>query len=65
MLLSGWKMATVELHRSAAGFVLLNCWILAELTVDFLTLLSLNGRDIHTHLLCEKLKEGVHLDRKC
>jgi len=25
---------TVELYRSAAGFVLLNCWILAELTVD-------------------------------
>jgi hypothetical protein len=25
---------TAELYRSAAGFVLLNCWILVELTVD-------------------------------
>jgi len=33
---------TVELHCSAAEFVLLNCWILAEMTVDFLTLLSMN-----------------------
>jgi hypothetical protein len=31
----GAMKRTVELHRSAAGFVLLNCWILAELTVDF------------------------------
>jgi len=29
---------TAALHRSAAGFVLLKCWILAELTVDFLNI---------------------------
>jgi len=55
---------TVELHRSAAGFVLLKCWILAKQTVDFLTLLSLNGREIHTNLRYENLKEGAHLERQ-
>jgi hypothetical protein len=29
---------TAELYRSAAGFVFLNCWILAELTVDFINI---------------------------
>jgi hypothetical protein len=32
---NGDMRGTVELHRSAVGFVLLRCWILAEVTVDF------------------------------
>lgn len=55
---------TVELHRLTAEFLLLNCWILAELNVNFLTLLSLHGRDTHTNFRYENLKEGFHLDRQ-
>jgi hypothetical protein len=51
-----------NLNRLTAGFVLLACWIQAELTVEFLTLVSLKGRAIYTKLRYENVKEGAHLD---
>jgi hypothetical protein len=48
---------TVELHRSAAGFVLLNCWILAERTVDIFSI-AVTERKRNSHTFALRKPEG-------